>query len=340
MGNRFFRHLILCLFLPVALTSSSAAMQQEEETAVEEKQKGLEFSLYAEDNEQNCLRCHGKLAFTITDTVSGLSRKELMAEYHFISPDAFYNSVHWSFSCLDCHSEGFRSFPHSIETRFETGWSCLDCHGYDPTYAQYKFEEIDAEYQKSIHYTATDGAFTCWQCHDAHYYNPLARETGSGRENILKSNEMCLHCHGNPDMMGLVTEKELTMVLPRHEWLPDTDRHLAAVRCIDCHTRMTDSVLVAHEVMSADSAVNTCADCHSQNSILMGTLYKYASRESRDQKGFVNGVIFNNDSYVIGANRSKFISLSGMIVIGLVLLIAGVHTVIRIIIKPVKRYYE
>jgi hypothetical protein len=263
-----------------------------------------------------------------------------MAEHNFISPDAFYNSVHWSFNCLDCHSEGFRSFPHAIETRFEAGWSCLDCHGYDPAYAQYKFEEIDAEYQKSVHFTATDGAFTCWECHDAHYYNPLARETGSGRENILKSNEMCLHCHGNPDIMGLVTEKELTMVLPRHEWLPDVDRHLAAVRCIDCHTRMTDSVLVAHEVMPADSAVNTCADCHSQNSILIGTLYKYASKESRDQKGFVNGVIFNNDSYVIGANRSKFISLAGMIMIGAVRLFAGIHTIIRIIIKPVKKYYE
>jgi hypothetical protein len=38
MVNRFFRQLILCLFLPVALTSCSAAIQQEEETAVEEKQ--------------------------------------------------------------------------------------------------------------------------------------------------------------------------------------------------------------------------------------------------------------------------------------------------------------
>lgn len=340
MASKIFRNLILYLILSVAVTSPAAAMQQEEGTVEEVRQKGREFSQYADDNEQNCLKCHGRLVYSITDTVSGLSRKELMAEHNFISGDAFYSSVHWSFNCLDCHSEGFKSFPHPIETRFETTWGCLDCHGYDPTYAQYKFEEIDAEYQKSIHYTATEGAFTCWQCHDAHYYKPLARETGSGRENIFKSNEMCLNCHGNPDVMGLVTEKELTMVLPRHEWLPDADRHLAAVRCIDCHTRMTDSVLVAHEVMSADSAVNTCADCHSQNSILMGTLYKYAARESRDQQGFINGVIFSNDSYVIGANRSKFISLTGMIIIAIVLVIAGVHTVFRIIITPVKRYYE
>ncbi|MBE0680139.1 MAG: hypothetical protein IH592_15370, partial [Bacteroidales bacterium] len=55
------------------------ALQQEEETAIAKMQKGMEFSLYAEDNEQNCLRCHGKLVYTITDTVSGLTRKELMA---------------------------------------------------------------------------------------------------------------------------------------------------------------------------------------------------------------------------------------------------------------------
>ncbi|HUW93757.1 MAG TPA: cytochrome c3 family protein [Bacteroidales bacterium] len=335
-----FKDLFFCLFLSFALVSPAGAAPQQDETGVEKKQKGAEFSLYANENNENCLKCHGRLVYTITDTVSGLTRKDLMAEHTFISPDAFYKSVHWSFNCLDCHGEGFKSFPHPLEVRFETGWSCLDCHGYDPAYAQYKFEEIDIEYQKSIHYTATDGAFTCWQCHDAHYYNPLARGTGDGRENILRSNEMCLHCHGNPEVMGLVTEKELTMVLPRHEWLPNVDRHLAAVRCIDCHTRMTDNVLVAHEVMPADSAVNTCADCHSQNTILMGTLYKYASKESRDQKGFVNGVIFRNDSYVIGANRSKFISMAGLLIIAAVLAFALVHTIFRIIIRPIKKYYE
>jgi NAD-dependent SIR2 family protein deacetylase len=151
---------------------------------------------------------------------------------------------------------------------------------------------------------------------------------------------MCLRCHGHPDVMGMISEKGLEKVLPKHEWLPNVNRHLEAVRCLDCHTRMTDSVLVAHEIMPADSAVKRCADCHNKNSILMGTLYKYTSKESRDQKGFVNGVIFNNDSYVIGANKSKFISLTGMLLIGMTLAIALVHTIFRMIIKPIKRYYE
>lgn len=320
------------------LIASFPAKAQAEDTI--KVTRGKEMNLYAEDNETNCLVCHGKLVYTLTDTLTGTVRKQLMSEHNLVVPDLFYNSVHWSFNCLDCHSEGFKTFPHPLETRFETSWGCIDCHGYDPNYAQYRFEEIDAEYQRSVHYTATEGLITCWKCHDPHYYNPLARQTTGGREYILRSNEMCLRCHGNSDIMGLINDDNVSIVLPKHEWLPDVDRHMEAVRCIDCHTRMTDSVLVAHEVMPADSAVRGCTDCHSKNSILMGTLYKYAARESRDEKGFINGVILRNESYVIGANRSKFISFTGLFLIGMTIAVSMVHTVFRIIIKRKGEVHE
>lgn len=320
------------------LNASFPAKAQAEDTI--KVTRGKEMNLYAEDNETNCLVCHGKLVYTLTDTLTGTVRKQLMSEHNLVVPDLFYNSVHWSFNCLDCHSEGFKTFPHPLETRFETSWGCIDCHGYDPNYAQYRFEEIDAEYQRSVHYTATEGLITCWKCHDPHYYNPLARQTTGGREYILRSNEMCLRCHGNSDIMGLINDDNVSIVLPKHEWLPDVDRHMEAVRCIDCHTRMTDSVLVAHEVMPADSAVRGCTDCHSKNSILMGTLYKYAARESRDEKGFINGVILRNESYVIGANRSKFISFTGLFLIGMTIAVSMVHTVFRIIIKRKGEVHE
>ncbi|MCU0458591.1 MAG: NapC/NirT family cytochrome c [Bacteroidales bacterium] len=331
------RNLSLVL-LVLSLKASLPAMAQEGDTVI--ATRGKEMNIYAEDNETNCLVCHGKLVYTLTDTLTGTVRKQLMSEHNLVVPDLFYSSVHWSFSCLDCHSEGFKTFPHPLETRFETTWGCIDCHGYDPNYAQYRFEEIDQEYQRSVHYTATEGLITCWKCHDPHYYNPLARQTTGGREYILRSNEMCLRCHGNSDIMGLINDENVSIVLPRHEWLPDVDRHMEAVRCIDCHTRMNDSVLVAHEVMPADSAVSGCADCHSKNSILMGTLYKYAARESRDEKGFINGVILRNESYVIGANRSKFISFTGLFLIGMTIAFAMVHTIFRIIIKPKEEVHE
>jgi Zn finger protein HypA/HybF involved in hydrogenase expression len=328
-----FKRYIFC-FSVIIVTGSLPVFAQQEEADSLPAPRGAELSLYADENELNCLRCHGQMVYTLTDSLAGMTRKQLMSEHNLVVPDMFYNSVHWSFSCLDCHSEGFKTFPHSLEARFETSWGCIDCHGYDPNYAKYKFEEIDAEYQKSVHYTATEGLITCWNCHDPHYYNPLARQTKGGREYIIRSNEMCLRCHSNAEAMGLINDENVEFVLPKHEWLPDVDRHLEAVRCIDCHTRMTDSVLVAHEVMPADSAVRGCADCHSQNSILMGTLYKYAAMESRDEKGFVNGVILRNDSYVIGANRSKFISFTGLLLIGMTLAIALLHTFFRIITKP------
>jgi len=318
--------------------ASVAAFAQDQDTA--KVTRGAEMSLYAEENQNNCLVCHGKLIWSLTDTTTGTVRKQLMSEHNMVVPDLFYNSVHWSFNCLDCHSEGFKTFPHPLETRFETSWGCIDCHGYDPNYAQYRFEEIDADFQKSVHYTATEGLITCWNCHDPHYYNPLARQTTGGREYILRSNEMCLRCHGNSDVMGLINDENVSIVLPKHEWLPNVERHMEAVRCIDCHTRMNDSVLIAHEVMPADSAVMGCADCHSQNSILMGTLYKYAAKESRDEKGFINGVMLRNDSYVIGANRSKFISFTGLLLIGMTLAVALVHTLFRIMIKPKQRAHE
>lgn len=328
--------LLLLYFLPL-LASPDAAGQ---ETDTVKSVRGASNSLYAEDNENNCLVCHGRLVYSLTDTTTGTTRKQLMSEHNLVVPDMFYNSVHWSFNCLDCHAEGFKTFPHPLETRFESSWGCIDCHGYDPNYAQYRFEEIDAEYQRSIHYTSTEGLITCWKCHDPHYYNPLARQTTGGREYIIRSNEMCLRCHGNSDVMGLINDENVSIVLPKHEWLPDVDRHMEAVRCIDCHTRMNDSVLVAHEVMPADSAVQGCAECHSQNSILMGTLYKYVAQETRVEKGFLNGVILRNESYVIGANRSKFISFTGLFLIGMTIAIAMVHTFFRIIIKRKKIVHE
>lgn len=331
------RKIQLFVFILPLLGPLNAAGQEQDTVKAT---RGASMSLYAEDNENNCLKCHGKLVYTLTDTTTGSTRKQLMSENNMVVPDMFYNSVHWSFNCLDCHAEGFKTFPHPMEARFETSWGCIDCHGYDPNYAKYKFEEIDAEYQRSIHYTATEGLITCWKCHDPHYYNPLARQTKGGRDYILRSNEMCLRCHGNSDVMGLINDENVSIVLPKHEWLPDVERHMEAVRCIDCHTRMNDSVLVAHEVMPADSAVRGCADCHSQNSILMGTLYKYAAKEVRDEKGFINGVMLRNESYVIGANRSKFISFTGTFLIGMTIAVALGHTFFRIIIKRKQKVHE
>ena len=62
-------------------------------------------------------------------------------------------------------------------------------------------------------------------------------------------------------------------------------------------------------------------------------LFRSQSKEARSKFGVLNGVILSNDSYVIGANRSLFISYGGIIAVVLTLLGIAIHSIFRIIIK-------
>jgi predicted CXXCH cytochrome family protein len=292
--------------------------------------KGIENNLFADENE-SCLRCHGEVKYELTDTLSGMTVRRAMSSSYFIERDEFYHSVHWSFNCLDCHQPGYSEYPHSLDMKFEPPYMCLDCHGYDETYARYKFEDIETEHIKSAHYTLTDGDFSCWSCHDPHTYQVLARENMDIAAVVRNSNNMCLVCHGDPLKFGLVSDKEPTEVIETHDWLPNQRLHFSAVRCIDCHTEINDSLLVSHNMRPADEAVKDCVSCHSGNSILMGTLYKYQSKESRKQLGFINAAIISNNSYVVGANRSRLMNIGSLLIFGLTLGVVLVHTFFRIL---------
>jgi hypothetical protein len=332
-GYRFL--LLVAILFMVVLTAWRVPFQEtQEQQEVQEQtvtiQKGAEFSPYSEENE-SCLICHGEQRYLLTDPSTGLSKRRHMAADYYVDRDEFYSSVHWSFSCLDCHPAGYSEFPHAIELRFEAPWACLDCHGYDETYARYKFEDIDTEHMKSVHYTATDGEFSCWNCHDPHSYQTLAREGLNMADVVRNSNNMCLVCHGDPLKFGLITDKEPTDVLETHSWLPNQRAHLQAVRCIDCHTTINDSLLISHNLTPADKAVKGCVECHSSNSILMGTLYKHQVRETRSEYGFINAAIINNQSYVVGANRSKFMNIGSLLIFGLTLGVVLVHSLVRLL---------
>ena len=245
------------LLSAVVLTAWKNPFQDNEQEQIVEIRKGAENNPYSEANE-NCLKCHGEQTYLLTDTASGMTKKRHMAKDYSIDRDNFYNSVHWSFSCLDCHSEGFNTFPHAVELRFEAPWACLDCHGGDETYAKYKFEDIDTEHMKGVHYTATNGEFSCWNCHNPHSYQVLAREGGDMSEVVRNSNNMCLTCHGDPLKFGLVSDKEPTAVIETHSWLPNQRLHLSSIRCIDCHTTINDQSVNSHDLMPADKAVRGC----------------------------------------------------------------------------------
>ena len=320
--------LIATAIFGIFLKSAIARIQDDEPVIV----KGIENSVFAEENAE-CLQCHGNKFFTLKDESSGKERKQNMCTDYNIDSDKFYHSVHWSFSCLDCHAEEYKAFPHARDLRFAEYWTCNDCHAGDELFSKFQFEEIEVEHQKSVHYTAFQGDFSCWNCHDPHSYNLLSRSDESIAEIVLKSNNICLECHGNEEKFRLLSERDLGNIIPKHKWLPNQSLHFKSVRCIECHSQMNDSILVAHNILPAEKAVKNCVECHSRNSILMGTLYKFRAQQSREKSGFINGLIINNESYVVGANRSSFMNIVSLLFFGLTLLVIAVHVIVRIIIK-------
>ena len=96
-------------------------------------------------------------------------------------------------------------------------------------------------------------------------------------------------------------------MIKKHDWLPNQAAHFQNVRCIECHTKINNDIPVSHLIKPKEEAVKRCNECHSQNSILMASLYKFESKEQR-RDGFFNGIILN-ESYVIGANRNEYLNL-------------------------------
>ena len=284
----------------------------------------FEVNDFVEDNE-SCLKCHGEMKFTIEDESSGRIVTQYMCPDRIIDRDNYYTAVHKAFSCTDCHSYEFNTFPHPIESRIEENYLCMDCHGYDESFAQYHFEEIEMEFEGSIHNIEE---FSCWKCHDPHTYKAFIRNATDIREAILYDNNMCLNCHANFRHFTMLTERPEINVVESHDWLPNQVAHFRSVRCIECHTEINDTILVAHKILPKSEAVQRCTECHSSDSRLMHTLYKFQSLEKR-KAGFINGIIINN-SYVIGANQNVLLNRLSLLLFGLILLVILFHTYLRI----------
>ncbi len=284
-------------------------------------------SPFYDDNEL-CFKCHGQSKYEYTNESLGRQVTALMCSERVLDRTEFYNSNHKTFSCTDCHSTEYSTFPHSGELRMEQNYNCIDCHGGDEAFAQYHFEEIEAEYQQSIHYKLEEDGFSCWKCHNPHTYRINVRNTENIKETIQYDNSICLDCHANFSHFQLLTERSEINILKTHEWLPNQAVHFRNVRCIECHTVINDSILVSHLIKPKEEAVRRCNECHSQNSILMATLYKFQSKEQR-KSGFFNGIILN-ESYVIGANRNEYLIIFSLIIFIGLLLVIGVHIAFRI----------
>ena len=326
MSISVFRYLLLILVvLPVPGNSAITSGLKKE--TIDTLDSAIYKSPFYEDNER-CFKCHGQNRYEYTNESLDRSVKALMFSERIIKRNNFYQSNHKSFSCTDCHSDQYTSFPHSGELRMEQKYNCIDCHGGDEKFAQYHFEEIEKEYQESTHFNLEEEGFTCWKCHNPHSYKINIRNSENIKETIIYDNNICLSCHSNFDHFQLLTDREEINIVKTHEWLPNQTVHFQNVRCIECHTKINNDILVSHMIQPKENAVRRCNECHSQNSILMTTLYKFQSKEKR-RAGFFNGIILN-ESYVIGANRNEFLNLVSIIILLLTMGGIGIHIILRI----------
>jgi len=300
---------------------------------------GLIFTitlLHAQDNpsadtkkNHECLKCHGNSTYKYMNEDFGMEIKESMCANRMIDTIAYAQSNHGMFKCTDCHSPDYETFPHAGNLRMEMMYTCNDCHAGDPEYEKFHFEAIEEAFYESMHYNRSPDAFTCWSCHNPHTYKTQARISKKISETVLYDNNICLSCHADISKYELLTERENINILKTHDWLPNQELHFKNVRCIECHTQLNDSLLVSHVVMPKENAIRECTSCHSENSHLMASLYKYKSLESRKSGGFLNAVILN-DSYVIGANRNQYLNILSVILFGLVLVGIFTHSIFRI----------
>lgn len=279
---------------------------------------------------EKCLKCHGQSKYKYVNPESGSEVTKRMYLETIINRDEFYDSNHKTFKCTDCHSEDYDTFPHPGRLRMESKYACIDCHGGDETYAKFKFEEIETEFQSSVHATKHSEDFNCWMCHDPHTYKINVRSEEKIKDIVAYDNAICLNCHADITKYQMLTDKVNPNILKKHDWLPNQALHFKSVRCIECHARTNDSILVAHNVQPKEKAVRRCVECHSTNSILMASLYKYKVQEERSKTGFYNGVIMN-EGYVMGANRNYYLGIISLIMFGCVALGIAVHATLRII---------
>lgn len=273
------------------------------------------FSQDVDDNEY-CFRCHGMETFNTVDQETG------MVKSLAVLPHEFDNSNHAGFSCTDCHDGDLVTFPHPEELK-EEEIACTDCHGDDPESDIPQFETIEEAFEASVHFTATDGEFTCFDCHDPHTFKITARTSDNIKATVHYDNQICFTCHGNTEKISSYTERVFPSLEATHQWLPHQALHWESVRCIDCHTD-PDQPGVSHLILPKDQAVQNCVECHSTDSRLTQTLYKFQVSETRDKRGFFNSVILNN-SYVVGATRNYYLNLLSFIIFGAMILALLVH---------------
>ncbi|HAQ19543.1 MAG TPA: hypothetical protein DCR40_09975 [Prolixibacteraceae bacterium] len=287
---------------------------------------------YENARQHQCLKCHSNQTYTFLNTVKGKEEKRLMNPYFILDTVAMTNGVHKQFDCTDCHSSEYATYPHNGNLKLEPLSTCLDCHGGDESFAKYKFDQIQEEVNKSVHYKVYGENFGCSKCHSQHTYVTTARNSDNVLEIVDNDNKMCLSCHNDMKKYKLVSGHENPKLVEVHDWLPNQELHFRHVRCVECHTEVIDSLMVSHNILGKDHAVKKCVECHTANSRLKASLYKYENLQKRSEKGGIH-IVLSNSSYMIGTHQSPLLKLLSFLIFFAVLSGIIIHLLFRIFKK-------
>ncbi|MGD2130802.1 MAG: hypothetical protein PVJ33_15240 [Lysobacterales bacterium] len=204
-----------------------------------------------------CLRCHGREGFS-RDDEAGNPR-----DLH-VDADEFKHSVHGIQDCVNCHQDIIK-IPHRKGIERKVG--CVQCHRnlWDKAVATGTtkehavlgkvVEQID-NYMGSVHarpsladQSRTNA--TCYDCHDAHYVQPIDSSVGAaGREKIPA---ICGRCHTSEykQYQTSVHGKEVA------------SGNLNAAVCSDCHT--THSIQDPTKLTGRLAITRNCGNCHQES---------------------------------------------------------------------------
>lgn len=241
-----------------------------------------------------------------------------------IQVETFVASVHASLGCRMCHSTGYAGFPHTATEEQKAG-DCTACHR--GSGEPYHFAWIVNEVKASIHGRMVSEDFACTECHDPHTVLPVHRASDFP-EAIAEANRRCLNCHGQEGEAAQEGERHsLDYLIDVHSFLPQLEQHANSARCVECHTPAREQTV--HLILSSNSAVRDCVECHTANSALLEKLYRHRAEEDR-RGNFVNSVILNN-YYMVGATQNTRLDHVMWGIFGLSLLGICVHGVARLV---------
>lgn len=264
-----------------------------------------------------CFKCHGHKYYSVHNENIERTERKLMNPYFVIDSTNYLSGEHSGLMCIDCHSGEYETYPHAAELKMEPKLTCVFCH---------EFEEIEQEAHKSVHFEAFGESFSCELCHDPHSNKIVKTDM---EELVLYNNNRCLGCHNNTDKYQILTSNENPQVLETHDWLPNQTLHFTKVRCVECHTAVTDTSEFVHHIVPKEEAVRSCSECHSENSLLRDKLYKHQLKQERSELSLYKSFILN-DAYVIGANRNYYVNLFSLLLFGCTLGGILLHVVLRI----------